>query len=107
MCRYEMPWIDYKTHFACLDCQLSAKHPWDAGPRCRRCANPMTRMGHDFHAPRKTAKAQWEKVRRLAGAGILFHSCGCEGPGYRPRTLSDAKSRLHQRRTDRKVWAAR
>lgn len=34
----------------------------------------------------------------LFAAGITFDSCGCNGPGPRPRTLADAKSQLGHRR---------
>jgi hypothetical protein len=106
MCRYAMHPV--KTHFACLDCRHTAKHPqaplYGPGPHCPHCRVEMVDLGRDFRAPRKAATAQWEKVRRLVTAGLRFDSCGCSGPGYRPRTLSDVKSQLRQRRTDRKVW---
>jgi hypothetical protein len=38
----------------------------------------------------------------LVAADITFDSCGCNGPGPRPRTLADAKTQLQQRRTHRK-----
>lgn len=60
----------------------------------------MTDLGRDFQPPRRADFAQWEKVRLLVAAGITFDSCGCTGPGPRPRTLADAKSELGLRRKD-------
>lgn len=67
----------------------------------------MVDVGRDFKAPRRANTAQWRKIEMLVEAGIEFDSCGCSGPGYRPRTLSDAKTEMKQRRTDRKVWEPR
>lgn len=96
MCRYHL-WVEYKTHYACLPCRFTAKHPWvskDAGPRCPHCRARMVALGRDFHAPRRADRNQWRKVSMLFAAGIRFDSCGCTGPGYRPRTLADAKADL-------------
>jgi hypothetical protein len=107
MCRYAMH--PAKTHFACLDCRHTSKHSQaalhdDPGPHCPRCRAVMVDMGRDFRAPRRAASAQWEKLRLLVAAGLTFDGCGCGWPPkHRPRTLSDAKSELGQRRTDRKV----
>jgi hypothetical protein len=51
----------------------------------------MIDLGRDFKAPRRADKNQWRKVELLAKNGITFESCGCTGPGYRPRTLAEAK----------------
>lgn len=104
MCRYALH--SAKTHYACLSCRFTAKHPgWlDGQPRCPHCAEPMVDMGKDFKAPRHLAVAQWRKVRLLAAAGLTFDSCGCRGPGPRPRTLAEAKTQLGRRRTHQKRW---
>jgi hypothetical protein len=102
MCRYSLHPV--KTHFACLPCRHTAKFPCGVDPRCPRCETPMVDLGRDFKAPRRADTGQWAKVSRLVEAGIGFDSCGCSGPGYRPRTLADAKSEMKQRRTDRKAW---
>lgn len=58
----------------------------------------MVDLGRDFHAPRRADDRQWRKVALLVGAGVTFDSCGCTGPGPRPRTLADARSQLGPRR---------
>jgi len=51
----------------------------------------MLDLGRDFAAPRKKADAQWRKLEILVAAGLRFDSCGCAGPGARPRTLGEAR----------------
>lgn len=91
MCRYS--WRQYKQHYACLECQVSFKGVLVC-PHCRR---PMLAMGRDFRAPRRSDNRQWEKVRQLAAAGVLYHSCGCTGPGPRPKRLTDVPAFLAER----------
>lgn len=104
MCRYSVH--PAKSHFACVPCRFSSKH-WHDGWECMQpqvwcphCGDAMLHMGHDFKVPRRRNESQWRKVEMLAAAGITFDSCGCNGPGPRPKTLSDAKSQLHKRRSD-------
>jgi hypothetical protein len=105
MCRYALHPV--KTHYACLPCRYTGKldQRQAEAPRCPRCREPMVNLGKDFKAPRRAAETQWRKVEMLVAAGITFDSCGCNGPGPRPRTLSDAKTQLRCRRTHRKAWA--
>jgi hypothetical protein len=65
----------------------------------------MVNMGRDFHPPRRANLTQWRKIELLVQANLLFHSCGCSGPGARPRSLADATSQLRRRRSDRKAFA--
>lgn len=96
-----------KTNFACLRCREVASRPYqEIKPNCPSCRMPMEHMGVDFKAPRKSAHAQWEKVSRLIVANRRFtRHCSCCKPWQPVKTLSDAKSVLHQRRSDRKVWS--
>lgn len=105
MCRYMFD--RYREHWACLACRRSVKAKRYFPQACRQCRAPMLRMGHDFHAPRRADATQWRKVGLLVQEGLLFGSCGCSGPGARPRTLSDAKSQFGRRRSARRHHAAR
>lgn len=96
MCRYSGPF--YRTHFACFSCRKSFKSD-GIEVKCPQCCVNMARMGRDFHAPRKEAKGQWKKVQLLYDKGIVFDSCGCSGPGYRPKTFSEAKSFVARKRS--------
>lgn len=103
MCRYILHPV--RTHYACLPCRFTAKHEQFCGGAnrtCPHCRGRMIDLGRDFKAPRWGNTLQWRKIEKLVAAGITFDSCGCSGPGPRPRTLSDAKSKLGQRRSDRK-----
>ena len=53
-------------------------------------------MGLDFKAPKQKECQQWEKVRILYANGVAYHSCGCDGPGYRPARLRDVPAFLKQ-----------
>ncbi len=98
-----MPGYPYKMPYVCFNCRISLKKDLvyfgdtetrESSVSCPNCDRGMIPMGHDFQAPRRQNKAQWRKVRLLAEAGIKFYSCGCDGPGYRPRTLSEAKQQV-------------
>jgi hypothetical protein len=89
MCRYmEHP---YKTHWVCVPCRHVAKYDPHVEPRCPTCQEPLIDFGRDFKAPRKLATNQWRKLEILVAKNLLFKSCGCTGPGRRPKTLADAK----------------
>jgi hypothetical protein len=104
MCRYMFE--RYREHWACLRCRRSVKAERYWPQTCRECRQPMLRMGQDFHAPRRADRRQWLKLEILAGEyGQLFFSCGCTGPGPRPRTLADAKSQFGRRRSSRRQSA--
>jgi hypothetical protein len=85
MCRYSEH--HYKERFICLDCRLSFKDI----STCPKCGKEMINIGRDFKVPAKTNLNQWKKVSLLVQNSIMFHSCGCGGPGYRPKTYQETK----------------
>jgi hypothetical protein len=120
MCRYGLK--KYKDHYACFDCRKTFKQPFRLEPtfdmtsrgivyksgqnvlrlgseQCPECKKTMHHIGHDFQAPKRSKVAQWEKVRQLVLAGFKFHSCGCGGPGERPRHLREVPEFLQQNRS--------
>lgn len=54
--------------------------------KCPQCGNLMADMGKDFEAPKMDDVKSWVHIQRLYSVGITYHSCGCTGPGYIPRT---------------------
>jgi DNA-directed RNA polymerase subunit RPC12/RpoP len=104
MCRYGGQYGPYKQHYACFQCHKSFKWPQDAHQpppqgtpaevKCPQCGAPMSSMGLDFKPPRQSDTRQWQKVEQLYLHGFAYHSCGCGGPGYRPRTLSEVPAFL-------------
>jgi DNA-directed RNA polymerase subunit RPC12/RpoP len=92
MCRYAMG--NYKRRYACFACRKSYKrrNPGDVGhhgedrpARCPQCGLLMADMGRDFRPPRQADDRGWTTAEALFSVGVTFHSCGCSGPGYRPR----------------------
>ena len=106
MCRYAM-YGPYKDIYACFDCRKSYKQrsavelsEQDVKNRkylCPQCRKPMANMGHDFKAPKHSDIKQWKKVKILYQEGITYHSCGCGGPGYRPKSLREVNEFLDNR----------
>lgn len=97
MCRYSMK--PYKSHYVCVQCRRSVKQARDREcVPCPECARPMYAMGMDFQAPRRESNKQWRKLALLVDAGVTFNGCGCNGPGPRPRTLSDTKRYVEAKR---------
>lgn len=97
MCRYAMG--AYKQHFVCVPCRFAAKglDSWQEESRCPHCQQDMVAMGRDFKPPRKKSNNQWKKIAVLVQHGALFVSCGCRGPGHRPKTFADAKRAFNGR----------
>ena len=119
MCRYGM-YGPYKFHYACFTCRkmfrqvnsydrelyaaFDAEMVGSEAQRrlhvekrvclCPQCRQPMHNMGFDFKAPRQTDIKQWRKVELLHAHGYAYHSCGCSGPGYRPKTLKEVPAFL-------------
>lgn len=95
MCRYsDKP---YKYTFACFTCRRVFKkdeHASREGAVCPNCGEALAWMGRDFQAPRQRDIKAWAVVKELWQAGIRFNSCGCGGPGWRPRTKRDTRKYL-------------
>jgi hypothetical protein len=103
MCRYSPMHNGYKNRYVCTDCRVSFKRPehrrtptWVEFPDkndwpCPNCNKLMVNVGRDYRVPKRGNKNQWKKLKVLVAKGWLFHSCGCGGPGYRPRTYAEAK----------------
>jgi inhibitor of KinA sporulation pathway (predicted exonuclease) len=114
MCRYA--WHNYRDHFACFDCRKAFKY-WQWAecdeeafrakqrlqhvPRkilCPDCSKPMTDMGLDFKAPRRTDVEAWKMLEALAQNGFKFQGCGCDVGLIPPRTLREVPQWLEQHR---------
>src|SRR6185437_1468045 len=57
----------------------------DRPARCPQCGLLMASMGLDFAPPKLRDTKAWAAAASLFEVGETFHSCGCGGPGYRPR----------------------
>lgn len=112
MCRYATA---YKPHYACFACRKAFKrrragdlpsHLPDRPYRCPQCAGPMADMGLDFAPPKQRDARAWQVLAALWTSGHTFHSCGCEGPGYRPRDPVALRAFLEARRDQYRALAA-
>jgi hypothetical protein len=88
--------VHAKTSYVCLPCRVSYKQPYDRQRQrlCPRCAEPMIHAGSAFAAPRRRDVAAWRTLSVLLNAGVGFHKSCCGGPGYRPRTWREVRTRL-------------
>ncbi len=109
MCRYARP---YKPHYACFACRKSFKRRLsedvghvgaDKPARCPQCGVLMADMGWDFKPPKSKNIKAWSVLEGLWSIGETFHSCGCGGPGYRPREPRAYRAFLEMRRTEFKL----
>jgi hypothetical protein len=94
MCRYGMH--TYKSRLVCLTCRSTFKKaggPADGDDRCPRCRAAMVDAGRDLAVPRRRDAAGWRTLETVLRSGLTFHSCGCGGPGYRPRTWAEVRER--------------
>ncbi len=103
MCRYAFK--DYKPHLACFRCRKSFKRRLlkDVQPggrekpaRCPDCGGEVADMGLDFKPPPRDRVREWEQLAELFSIGITFHSCGCSGPGFRPRARAEFEAFLSE-----------
>ena len=100
----------YKPHYACFECRKTFKRillkdikrgvndNFDA--KCPQCGELMANMGLDFESPRKSDLKFWQHIKSLYTVGITFHSCGCSGPGYIPRTKEKLLEYLDRRKQE-------
>lgn len=115
MCRYAT--TRYKPHYACFKCRKAFKRRnkdevdpegGDHPARCPDCRLLMADMGLDFAPPRRADVRAWEALARMFEVGETFQSCGCGGPGWRPRRPADLaaffEERLREYRAQRDRW---
>jgi hypothetical protein len=57
----------------------------------------MANMGLDFAPPKMSDIKGWKAAAALFEVGETFHSCGCSGPGYRPRDPRELASFFAER----------
>lgn len=100
----------YKPHYACFECRKTFKRRLDYDiegttdftieAKCPQCGNLTADMGLDFESPKKNDLKAWKHLKDLFTVGITFHSCGCGGSGYIPRTTEALIKYLQDRKLD-------
>ena len=76
---------------------LTATGPDSVAATCPECGALTANLGLDFASPPKKDHTTWEHLKTLYQVGITFHSCGCSGPGYIPRTTEALVQHLEER----------
>lgn len=82
MCRF----AKYKGKYACFRCRKAFRY--HQRTTCPECGDELIGMGVDFKVPPQSNTRQWRKVQILREEGIVFGTCGCSRPGYRPYHLT-------------------
>lgn len=62
--------------------------------KCPECGEPMLDMGMDFKPPRQNDAKAWKVLQGMYRVGHAFHTCGCDGPGWIPKSTSDYRKYL-------------
>jgi hypothetical protein len=57
--------------------------------KCPQCRGEMADLGKDFKPPRMSAVHAWERLHAMYRIGRVWHTCGCDGPGYIPTSKTD------------------
>ncbi|WP_197527775.1 hypothetical protein [Posidoniimonas polymericola] len=70
----------------------------DAIRKCPECGERMVDLGLDFKPPRQSESQAWKTLQGVYRVGHVFHTCGCDGPGYIPSTPVDYRRYLEDRR---------
>jgi hypothetical protein len=68
--------------------------------KCPDCSQPMIDMGLDFKSPRRSDTRAWRTLQGMYRTGHAFHTCGCNGPGWIPKSSADYKRYLDSHRSD-------
>jgi hypothetical protein len=58
----------------------------------------MIDMGLDFKPPRQSDVKAWRIFQGMYRVGHAFHTCGCVGPGWIPKSTSDYREYLASRK---------
>ena len=62
--------------------------------KCPECGEPMIDMGLDFKPPKQSDAKAWKVLKSMYRVGHAFHTCGCDGPGWIPKSTSDYRKYL-------------
>ncbi|MFN8440349.1 MAG: hypothetical protein U0175_06265 [Caldilineaceae bacterium] len=65
---------------------------------CPQCGQPMIDMGLDFKPPKQVDEKAWQILAGMYRVGHVFHTCGCDGPGFIPTTRPAYEDYLQSRR---------
>jgi hypothetical protein len=112
MCRYAF--FKYKLTYGCFRCQMGFKRPnlFDINPNatvakdfhCPNCGGEMVNLGRDLRLPAKHKDEQWACIKYLVDHQYNIYSCGCQGIGFVPHKMEDAKDLVKNVEINRKKY---
>lgn len=62
--------------------------------KCPECGKLMVDLGLDLKPPRKTDVRAWKKLQGMFTVGHEWRTCGCNGPGWIPKSTADYRHYL-------------
>lgn len=62
--------------------------------KCPECGGQMIDMGLDFKPPKQSDAKAWNILQGMYRVGHAFHTCGCNGPGWIPKSTGDYRKYL-------------
>ena len=68
--------------------------------KCPECGDEMIDMGLDFKPPMQSDAKAWKTLQGMYRVGHAFHTCGCYGPGWIPKSTSDYRHYLASAKKD-------
>lgn len=71
----------------------------NATHKCPECGSSMIDMGLDLKAPKQSDAKAWKILESMYRVGHAFHTCGCNGPGWVPKSTNDYRAYLSRRRS--------
>jgi hypothetical protein len=66
----------------------------NATHKCPECSGQMIDMGLDFKPAKQSDAKAWKTLQGMYRVGHTFHTCGCNGPGWIPKSTSDYRNYL-------------
>jgi hypothetical protein len=76
---------------------LTAKYH-AAERKCPECGELMADLGLDFKPPRQRDAKAWATLHGMYRIGHEWHTCGCNGPGWVPKSNSQFHEYLKSRK---------
>ena len=70
----------------------------NATHKCPECREPMIDMGRDLEPPKQSDIKAWKILQGMYRVGHAFHTCGCDGPGWIPKSTSGYHKYLDSRK---------
>lgn len=89
---------DRESELGCRLADLEEEYR-NATHKCPECGKSMIDMGLDLKAPKQSDVKAWKILQNMYHLGHAFHTCGCNGPGWVPKSTNDYREYLSRQRS--------